>query len=70
MKLEVIPIGTEVSIKTQDFEATITGFSVTRETLKYLVTWWDKGSRHEEWVYENEITSQTKSKERVGFKIP
>lgn len=62
MEIEVLAIGTEVTID-GDIPATIRAIAVYSEHwIKYLCVWWNERERKEEWLTATEIKPKVEHK--------
>lgn len=60
-------IGTPVLIG-EDVRATVVAASISRHGVRYEVAWWDKTTRHSQWLNDHELRpfSET-AQRRIGF---
>lgn len=62
MDIEVLAIGTEVTID-GDIPATVRGVTICGEHwIKYLCVWWDERNRKEDWFTADEIKPKAEHK--------
>lgn len=65
--IEVIPCGTDVTLKDIGIKGTITGITIRFVMVEYEVTYFFDGKLHNPWMNECLFTPGPHEKQQIGF---